>query len=92
MHGQFAIGIAITLINIAIHTAVMTSVSRTVHRTSLVTQAARAHLRLMLVMMATTCVLTLAHLISAAVMTAGIVLLLRNHLQRRRVNRLRLVL
>jgi phosphatidylglycerol---prolipoprotein diacylglyceryl transferase len=36
--------------------------------------------------------LTLAHLISAAVMAAGVVLLLRNHLQRRRVDRLRLVL
>jgi phosphatidylglycerol:prolipoprotein diacylglycerol transferase len=36
--------------------------------------------------------LTLAHLVSAAVMTGGIVLLLRNHLQRRRMDHLRLVL
>jgi hypothetical protein len=67
VHGQFAIGIAICLINIAIHAAVMATVSRTVHRTSLATQAARAHFRLMLVMMATTCVLTLAHLIEIAI-------------------------
>lgn len=36
--------------------------------------------------------LTLAHLISAAVMTAGFVLLFRHHLQRRRMNHLGLVL
>ena len=63
MHGQFAIGIAVSLFNIAIHAAVMTAVSRTVHRTSLATQATRPHLRLMLVMMATVSVLMLAHLI-----------------------------
>jgi Ion channel len=63
MHGQFAIGIATILANIAVHAAIMTAVSWTVHRTSLVTQAARAHFRLMMVMMATVSVLTLAHLI-----------------------------
>ena len=67
MHGQFVIGIAVMLVNIAIHAAIMTSVSRTVHRTSLATQAARAHLRLMLVMMATVSVLTFAHLIEIGV-------------------------
>ena len=67
MHGQFAFGIAISLVNIAIHAAIMTSVSRTVHRTSLATQAARAHFRLMLVMMATVSVLMLAHLIEVGV-------------------------
>jgi len=36
--------------------------------------------------------LTLAHLISAGVMTAGAVLLFRNHLQRRRMDHLGLVL
>jgi hypothetical protein len=67
MHGQFAIGIAATLINIAVHAVIMTAVSWAVHRTSLATQAARAHLRLTLVMMATVAVLTLAHLIEVGI-------------------------
>ena len=67
MHGQFVIGIAVTLVNIAVHAAIMTSVSRAVHRTSLATQAARADLRVMLVMMATVSVLMLAHLIEIGV-------------------------
>jgi hypothetical protein len=67
MHGQFAIGIAAALVNIAVHAAIMTSVSWAVHRTSLATQAARAHLRLMLVMMATVSVLMLAHLIEIGI-------------------------
>ena len=67
MHGQFVIGIAATLVNIAVHAAIMTAVSWTVHRTSVVTQAARAHLRLMLVMMATVSVLMLAHLIEIGI-------------------------
>src|SRR5262245_30063633 len=67
MHGQFAIGIAVSLLNIAVHAAIMTAVNRTVHRTSLATQAALAHLRLMLVMMATVSVLMLAHLIEIGI-------------------------
>src|SRR5262249_51524752 len=67
MHGQFAIGIAISLANIAVHAAIMTSVGRAVHRTSVATQAARAYLRLMLVMMATVAVLMLAHLIEIGI-------------------------
>src|SRR5262245_8524075 len=63
MHGQFAIGIAVSLLNIGIHAAIMAAVNRAVHRTSLATQAARPHLRLMLVMMATVSVLMFAHLI-----------------------------
>jgi len=67
MHGQFAIGIAVSLLNIAVHAAIMTAVNRTVHRTSLATQAALAHFRLMLVMMATVSVLMLAHLIEIGI-------------------------
>jgi polyferredoxin len=67
MHGQYAIGIAATLLNIAVHAAIMTTVNRAVHRTSLATQAARAHLRLMLVMMATVSVLMFAHLIEIGI-------------------------
>src|SRR5262245_62617493 len=63
MHGQFAIGVAVSLINIAVHAAIMTAVNRTVHRTTRATQAAVAHLRLMLVMMATVSVLMFALLI-----------------------------
>jgi len=62
MHGQFAIGIATTLATIALHAAIMAAVGWAVHGTSLATQAARARLRLMLVMMATVSVLMLAHL------------------------------
>ena len=63
MHGQFAIGVAVSLINIAVHAAIMTAVNHTAHRTTRATKAARPHLRLMLVMMATVSVLMFAHLI-----------------------------
>jgi len=67
MHGQLAIGIAATLATIAVHAAIMTAVSWAVHGTSLATQAARARLRLMLVMMATVSVLMFAHLVEIAI-------------------------
>jgi hypothetical protein len=66
MHGQIAIGIATTLATIAVHAGIMAAVSWAVHGTSLATQAARAHLRVMLVMMATVSVLMFAHLIEIA--------------------------
>jgi hypothetical protein len=66
MHGQITIGIATTLATIAVHAMIMAAVSRVVHGTSLVTKAARAHLRVMLVMMATVSVLMLAHLLEIA--------------------------
>src|SRR5690348_13774568 len=62
LHGQFAIGAAISLLNIAVHAAVMAVVIWTVHRASRATQSMKLRLRLMLVMMATVAVLMLAHL------------------------------
>jgi polyferredoxin len=67
MHGQIAIGVATTLATIAVHAGIMAAVSRAVHGTSLATQAARAHLRVMLVMMATVSVLMVAHLVEIAI-------------------------
>src|SRR5262249_58080876 len=55
------------LINIAVHAAIMTAVNHTAHRTTRATKAARPHLRLMLVMMATVSVLMLAHLIEIGI-------------------------
>jgi hypothetical protein len=67
MHGQISVGVATILATIAVHAGVMTAVSWAVHNTSLATQAARARLRLMLVMMATVSVLMLAHLVEIAI-------------------------
>ncbi|MFL4971007.1 MAG: potassium channel family protein [Xanthobacteraceae bacterium] len=67
MHGQIAIGVATTLATIAVHAGIMAAVSWAVHGTSLATQAARAHLRVMLVMMATVSVLMVAHLVEIAI-------------------------
>jgi len=67
MHGQIAIGIATTLVNIAIHALIMAAVARVVHNTSLATEAASHRSRLVLVMMATVTVLALAHIVEIAV-------------------------
>ena len=70
MYGQIAIGIATTLVNIAIHALIMAAVVWVAHRTSLVTEAASARSRLVLVMMGTVTVLAVAHLAEIAVWSA----------------------
>jgi hypothetical protein len=67
MQGQIAIGVATSLANIAVHAVIMAAVSWTVHSTSLVTQAASARFRLVLVMTATVSVLMVAHLVEIAI-------------------------
>ena len=67
MHGQITIGIATSLINIAIHALIMAAVSRVFYRTVRATQRAGARSRLAIVMMATVTVLTLAHLVEIGV-------------------------
>jgi polyferredoxin len=67
MHGQIAIGITTSLINIAFHALIMASVTRVFHRTVRATERAGARSRLVLVMMATVNVLTLAHLVEIGV-------------------------
>jgi hypothetical protein len=67
MHGQIAIGMSTTLVNIVIHALIMAAVTRVAHRASLVTETASARSRLVLVMMAVVTVLTLAHIVEIAV-------------------------
>ena len=62
MHGQIAIGAAASLVNIAVHAAIMALLIWTVHRASRATLALKLRLRLMVVMMATVAVLMMAHL------------------------------
>jgi ion channel len=68
--GDLLIGIAISLVNIAVHSMVMALLSRATHRTSLAVEAARAWLRLVLVMWSAVSVLMLAHLIEVAIWAA----------------------
>lgn len=67
MHGQFAIGVAASLINIAVHASIMALLTWTVHRAARATDAMGLKPRLMLVMMATVAVLMLAHLIEVGI-------------------------
>jgi Ion channel len=65
--GELLLGIAISLINIAVHSMVMAVLSRATHRTSLAVEAARAWLRLVLVMWSAVTILMLAHLVEVAI-------------------------
>jgi polyferredoxin len=67
MHGQIAIGISTSLVNIAIHALIMAAVTRVFHHTSRATERAGARSRLVVVMMATVTVLTAAHLVEIGV-------------------------
>jgi hypothetical protein len=61
MHGQLLIGLAISLLNIAVHATVMTSVSWSAHRMSVFTRSSRPRLRVASVMIAAVTVLMAAH-------------------------------
>jgi hypothetical protein len=65
--GELLVGITISLVNIAVHSMVMALLSRATHRTSLAVEAARAWLRLVLVMWSAVSVLMLAHLAEIAI-------------------------
>ena len=68
--GELLLGIAISLVNIAVHAMVMALISRATHRTSLAVEAARAWLRLVLVMWSAVSILMLAHLVEVAIWAA----------------------
>jgi ion channel len=70
LDGELLLGIAISLINIAVHSMVMALISRATHRTSLAVEAARAWLRLVLVMWSAVSILMLAHLAEVAIWAA----------------------
>ena len=67
MHGQIAIGISTSLVNIAIHALIMAAVTQVFHHTSQATERAGARSRLVMVMMAIVTVLTVAHLLEIGV-------------------------
>jgi Ion channel len=63
MPGQLIIGLAVSLLNIAVHAIIMTPMSSSAHRTLRSARSAHPQLRLALVMMTTVTVLMAAHLI-----------------------------
>lgn len=65
--GQIGVGLLVSVINIAVHAVVMSALTWIAHRTSLATSAARAQLRVVLIMMATVTVLMFAHAIEVGV-------------------------
>jgi hypothetical protein len=67
MHGQLTIGLAISLLNIALHATIMTSVTWTAHRTSALTRKTHVRLRVAAIMSAAVSVLTIAHYVEIAV-------------------------
>src|SRR6185295_7261048 len=67
LQGELAVGIAVSLINIAIHAVIMGLLSWAAHRTTLVTAAAKARVQLVLVMWVTVSILMAAHLVEVGV-------------------------
>ena len=67
MYGQFLIGLATCLLNIAVHATIMAPMSWSAHRMSRRTGSVHPQLRLVLVMMATVTVLMLAHLLEIGI-------------------------
>jgi ion channel len=63
MQGTILIGVAASLVNIAVHAAIMTPTSRSAHGMLRHAERAHPHIRLALIMMATVAVLMLAHLV-----------------------------
>ena len=64
---QLSIGLAVSLLNIAIHASVMAPMTRSAYRMGQRTLSAQPLVRMMLVMMATVWVLMLAHLVEIGV-------------------------
>jgi hypothetical protein len=71
LQGELAVGIAVSLINIAIHAVIMGLLSWAAHRTTLVTAAAKARVQLVLVMWVTVSILMAAHLVEVGVWAAS---------------------
>jgi hypothetical protein len=67
MHGQLMIGLAISMLNIAVHATIMTSVTWSAHRMSILTRSTHARLRVAAIMIAAVSVLMLAHYVEVAV-------------------------
>jgi hypothetical protein len=67
LQGELAVGIAVSLINIAIHAVIMGLISWAAHRTTLVTAAAKARVQLVLVTWVTVSILMAAHLVEVSV-------------------------
>jgi hypothetical protein len=63
MHGELLIGLAASLLNIAVHATIMAPMSSSAYRVLRRARSAHPRLRLVLVMMATVTVLMVAHLI-----------------------------
>jgi hypothetical protein len=62
LHGEVLVGFVVSLVAIAIHAVMMAVLVRTAYRTSHLTRAAHAQLRLIVLMWATVTVLMFAHL------------------------------
>ncbi len=67
MHGGILIGLLASMVNIAVHATIMGPVSWSAHRMLRGAQRAHAHVRLVLVMIATVTVLMVAHLIEIGI-------------------------
>jgi Ion channel len=70
LQGQLFIGMLPSLANIGVHALIMAALSWAAHRTAFAMQAARARLRLVLVMIAAVSILTTAHLIEIVIWAA----------------------
>jgi hypothetical protein len=67
LRGEVPVGVAVTLVNIAVHAVVMGIIAWVTHRTSIAIQAAHAWVQLVLVTWATVTILMAAHLIAITV-------------------------
>jgi polyferredoxin len=67
MHGTILIGAAASLVNIAVHAMIMAPMTWSVHRMWRRGMRAHAHVRLVLVMIATVSVLMMAHLLEVSI-------------------------
>ncbi len=67
LQGEVAVGIGVTLFNIAVHAVVMGIIGWVTHRTSIAIKAAHAWVQLVLVTWATVTILMAAHLIAITV-------------------------
>ncbi len=67
MHGQLSIGLAISLLNIAVHATIMTSVSWSAHHMSSLARGAHPRLRVAATMIAAVTVLMIAHYLEIAI-------------------------
>jgi hypothetical protein len=67
LQGEVAVGIAVTLINIGIHAALMGLIGRVTHRTTIAVQAAHTWIQMVLVTWSVVTILMGAHLVAVMV-------------------------